>query len=182
MEAQRRPGRGLIITGIVLIVLALVLGGISVGVVAWGLAGVDFDQFQITQASVPGTIEFQADEPGNYFVNVPGVDNVAAALSFELRDADGESLALQPWQFGDGWQEEMTDEDLLGFHLDEPGRYALVVTNGEQGRYEAVLGRLPTDVMMGMAAAGIAGFCGGGLTVLLLIVGVVILISGLVRR
>ena len=182
MEAQRRPGRGLTITGIVLIVLALVLGGISVGIVAWGVAGLDVDQFQIAQASVPGTIEFQANEPGNYFVGVTGVANPAAALNFELRDADGDAVAMQPWQFGDGWQEEMADEDLLGFHIDEPGRYTLVVSNGDEGRYEAVLGRLPTDALIGMAAAGIAGFCGGALTVLLLIVGVIILIIGLVKR
>ncbi len=183
MEAQRRPGRGLTITGIVLIVIALVLGGISIGVVVWGVAGVDFDEFQIAQAAVPGTIEFQADEPGNYFIEVPGVADPAAALSFELRDRDtDETRTMQPWDFGEGWQEGLAGADLLGFHIDEPGRYALEVTNGEEGRYEAVLGHLPPDALMGVAIASVAGFCGGGLTVLLLIIGVIVLIIGLVKR
>lgn len=179
--AQRRPGRGLMLTGAVLIVIAIVLGLISGGVVMWGFAGLDWEQFALAESTVPGTLDFEAPEPGNYFLTVPGVD-ADAELTVELRSRDtGEEVALNPWQFYGETINDYDDPEMVPFRLDEAGEYTLDV-RGEVDERDAVVGRIPVELVGRMAWAGISALCGGGITVLLLVVGVILLVIGLVKN
>lgn len=178
---QRRPGRGLMITGAVFIAVGIVLGLISGGVVMWGFAGLDWQQFALVESTVPGTLEFEVQEPGNYFLVVPEAD-AASDFAIELRSRDtGETVALNPWEFYGETIDDYNDPEMVPFRLDEPGEYALEVS-GDVDERDAVVGRIPLDLVGRMMWAGISALCGGGLTVLLLVVGVILLVIGLVKN
>lgn len=198
-DAPRPRGRGLLIAGIAVMVLSVIGGAVSIGVIASSTDFFDFEEVAIDGPSdrlVPGEIEFSVLEPID--AGDDGDMTVGIALSAvptpepacRILDADGAEVAIGPPSPQDellDWDGYYYDYQLLRTARVVPGDYrAVCEVEGEPSAASGVnftVGRvLGVDDFTDNVTPVLGGFGGLMLSGLLFIVGLVLAIVGLVQR
>ncbi len=176
-------------SGLILIVVAIVLGGISGGIFAYGIWKFASDEM-VARELVPGTLMLPLEETGHYAVyheyrsTVDGRtitnSNSAPNLDMTLREAtQGLQVPLRQTHGNYSYERPSgAGTSLASFEIDQPGDYVLEVTSSGAGEYVIAIGQ----PRLGLFLTGMASlFCGGGLAGIMLLVGIVLLAVGLAQ-
>ena len=192
IETQALPHhtwRRLIWAGAILVATAMVIGLVSLAFFAFSIWQFVSDEM-VAREVVPATFPVQISKAGRYHVFyehrsvVNGrhfrTSTQPPALSLHLTDSAGRNVALEPSRMQYTYESpSRRGKSWFEFEVPAAGTYELEVTGSDGQHYVVAVGQ----PRLGMFFAGMASFvCGGGMTLLMLMLGSVLLIVGFVKR
>ena len=199
VPSQPVRGRGLIIAGSILIVVAVVIGIIGLAVVSSQIDLNDFTRDVViegpTRSVIPGTLNFKVADPvsdstdSTMQVGIAVSSDASPQPACRITDSSGADVALRTSADRKLLNTDEDDLVVVASASLEPGDYVAtcdrqtVGSTGVTGGKEFTVGRtLGTDDVFGLFGPVLIFSAIAALAGLILVIGVVLLIVGLVQR